>query len=194
MERHSCLNHAEVTERAGLEFCLHILCKCVSFFISFITDCKGRHVATVLDRRFRAVSVTESEVSFKMRTVTLQTATRVESELILRLQLQALYSLGQSLRHLNTSRSLRKPITVCEWYLREPASCHSRNHPHGGNRIKTHFPCLAPHVQNHIEISLWQVASNRLCRQENLIRDCSMEFQCLLYGHNFYKFLINFTF
>jgi hypothetical protein len=42
-ERHSCLNRAEITERAGLEFYLHILCKCASFFIFFITDCKGRH-------------------------------------------------------------------------------------------------------------------------------------------------------
>jgi hypothetical protein len=151
MERHSCLNHAEITERVGLEFCLHILCKCASFFI---TDCKGKHVATVLDRKFRAVSVTESEVSFKMRTVTLKTATHEESELILRLQLQALCSLGQSLRHFNTSRSLRKPITVYERYLRETASCHSSNHPHGGNRIKTHFPCLAPRDQNHIRISV----------------------------------------
>jgi len=42
-------------------------------------------IATVLDRKFREVSVTEREVSFKMRTVTLQTATREESELMLRL-------------------------------------------------------------------------------------------------------------
>jgi hypothetical protein len=43
MERHSCLNHEEITERAGFEFYLHILSKYVSFFIFFITDCKGRH-------------------------------------------------------------------------------------------------------------------------------------------------------
>jgi hypothetical protein len=51
-------------------------------------------IATVLDRKFRAVSVTAREVSFKMRTVTLQMAAHEESELMQRLQLQALCSLG----------------------------------------------------------------------------------------------------
>jgi hypothetical protein len=51
-------------------------------------------IATVLDRKFRAVSVTEHEVSFKMRTVTLQMDTHEESELILRLQLQSLMCIG----------------------------------------------------------------------------------------------------
>ena len=44
-------------------------------------------IAMVLDPKFRAVSVTEHEVSFKMRTVTLQTAAHEESELVLRQQL-----------------------------------------------------------------------------------------------------------
>jgi hypothetical protein len=48
-------------------------------------------IAMVLDRKFRAVSVTECEVSFKMRTVTLQTAAHEESEVML--QVQALCSL-----------------------------------------------------------------------------------------------------
>jgi hypothetical protein len=153
-------------------------------------------IATVLDCRFRAVSVTEREVSFKMRTVTLQTAAREESELMLQLQLQALCSLEskfETFKHKQVSKKTTSLCEGCEWYLREPASCHSRNHPHGGNRLKIHFSCLAPHVQNHIGISVWQVASNRLCRQENLIRDCSMEFQHLVYGHDLYKFLIKFT-
>jgi hypothetical protein len=51
-------------------------------------------IAVVLDCKFRAVSVAEREVSFKMRTLTLQTAAHEESELMLRLQLQALCSLG----------------------------------------------------------------------------------------------------
>jgi hypothetical protein len=50
-------------------------------------------IGTVLDHRFRAVSVTGHEVSFKVRTVTLQTAAHEESELMPRLQLQALCSL-----------------------------------------------------------------------------------------------------
>jgi hypothetical protein len=51
-------------------------------------------IAMALDCKFRAVSVNEHEVSFKMRTVTLQTAELEESELMLRLYLQALCSLG----------------------------------------------------------------------------------------------------
>jgi hypothetical protein len=43
--------------------------------------------AMVLDPKFRAVSVTEHKVSFKMRTVTSQTAAHEECELVLRLQL-----------------------------------------------------------------------------------------------------------
>jgi hypothetical protein len=49
-------------------------------------------IAMVLNHKFRAVSVTEPEVSFQMSTVTLQTAAHEESELML--QLQALCSLG----------------------------------------------------------------------------------------------------
>jgi hypothetical protein len=51
-------------------------------------------IAVVLDPRFRAVPVTGHEISSKMRAVTLQTGAHEESELMLRLQLQALYSLG----------------------------------------------------------------------------------------------------
>jgi hypothetical protein len=106
MERHSCLNHAEITERAGLEF-ICIFCASVSFFIFFITDCKEGMIATVLDCKFRAVSVTGCEVSFKMRTVTLQKAAHEESELMLRLQLQALCLLGlkfETFKHKQVSK------------------------------------------------------------------------------------------
>jgi hypothetical protein len=51
-------------------------------------------IATVLDHKFRAVSVTEREISFKKISVTVQMATHEESEFMLRLQLQALCSLG----------------------------------------------------------------------------------------------------
>jgi hypothetical protein len=64
-------------------------------------------IATVLDCKFRAVSVTEREVSFKMRTATLQTAAHEESELMLRMQLQALCSLGskfETLKHEQVSK------------------------------------------------------------------------------------------
>jgi hypothetical protein len=64
-------------------------------------------IATVLDCKFRAVSVTEREVSFKMRTVTLQTATHEESQLMLRLHLQALCSLGskfETFKHKQVSK------------------------------------------------------------------------------------------
>jgi hypothetical protein len=64
-------------------------------------------IATVLDCKFRAVLVTAHEVSFKMRTVTLQTAAHEESELMLRLQLQALCSLEskfETLKHKQVSK------------------------------------------------------------------------------------------
>jgi hypothetical protein len=64
-------------------------------------------IATVLDRKFRAVSVTGREVSFKMRTLTLQMAAHQESELMLRLQLQALCSLGlkfETFKHKQASK------------------------------------------------------------------------------------------
>jgi hypothetical protein len=64
-------------------------------------------IATVVDRKFRAVSVTEREVSFKIRTVTLQTATHEEWEVMLRLQVQALYSLGskfETFKHKQVSK------------------------------------------------------------------------------------------
>jgi hypothetical protein len=62
-------------------------------------------IATVLDGKFRAVSVTEREVSFKMRIVTLQTVAHEESELML--QLQALCSLGskfETFKHKQVSK------------------------------------------------------------------------------------------
>jgi hypothetical protein len=72
-------------------------------------------IAAVSDRKFRAVSVTEHEVSFKMRTVTLQMATHEESELMLRMQLQALWSLGskfETFKHKQVSKTLRQHITM----------------------------------------------------------------------------------
>jgi hypothetical protein len=51
-------------------------------------------IAMLLDPRFRAVPLTGHEIFSKMRTVTLQMGAREESELMLRLQLQALCSFG----------------------------------------------------------------------------------------------------
>jgi hypothetical protein len=65
-------------------------------------------IATVLAHKFRAVSVTGCEVSFTMRTVTLQMATHEESELMLRMQLQALCSLGskfEAFKHKQVSKT-----------------------------------------------------------------------------------------
>jgi hypothetical protein len=64
-------------------------------------------IAMVLDPRFRAVPGTGREMSSKMRTVTLQTAAHEESELMLRLQLQALCSLGskfETFKHKQVSK------------------------------------------------------------------------------------------
>jgi hypothetical protein len=61
----------------------------------------------ILDCTFGAVSVSGREVSFKMRTVTLQMAAYEESELMLRLQLQALCSLGskfETFKHKQVSK------------------------------------------------------------------------------------------
>jgi hypothetical protein len=64
-------------------------------------------IAMVLDPRFRAVPVTGNEISSKMRTVTLQTSAHEESELMLRLQPQALCSLGskfETFKHKQVSK------------------------------------------------------------------------------------------
>jgi hypothetical protein len=88
------LNHAELTERVGLEFYLHILYKRVILHIFLQQTVQEGMIAMVLDPRFRAVPVTGHEISSKMRTATLQTGAHEECELMLRLQLQALCSLG----------------------------------------------------------------------------------------------------
>jgi hypothetical protein len=51
-------------------------------------------ITMVLDPRFRTVPGPGHETSSKMRTITLQMGAHGESELMLRLQLQALCSLG----------------------------------------------------------------------------------------------------
>jgi hypothetical protein len=64
-------------------------------------------IAMVLDLRFRAIPVTGCEISSKMRTVTLQTGAYAESEVMLRLQLQALCSLGskfETFKHKQVSK------------------------------------------------------------------------------------------
>jgi hypothetical protein len=64
-------------------------------------------IAVVLDPKFRAVSVIGREISSKMRTVTLQMGAHEESELMLRLQLQALCSLGskfETFKHKQVSK------------------------------------------------------------------------------------------
>jgi hypothetical protein len=67
----------------------------------------------VLDRKFRAVSVIGCEISSKMRTVTLQTGTHEESELMLRLQLQELCSLGsksETFKHKQVSKKTHRCV------------------------------------------------------------------------------------
>jgi hypothetical protein len=66
-------------------------------------------IAMVLDPRFRAVPATGCEISSKMRTVTLQMGAHEESELMLRLQLQALYSLGSKFETFKHKQVSNKP-------------------------------------------------------------------------------------
>jgi hypothetical protein len=67
-------------------------------------------ISVVLAPKFRAVSVIGHELSSEMRTVTLQMGAHEESELMLRLQLQSLCSLGskfETFKHKQVSKTHR---------------------------------------------------------------------------------------